>query len=319
MSQQKRSAGKQGNVSYVIKAYVTAFLPRWIHRLRRKLVMKGWESRPDADLIRVRAEFYCAILQGTPAGENAVACRDIRLADTHSHYWLDLMRYLKAFDPSLKVNFFDGDTWENPDVPTIIKARRLDTLAPLSALLPLDSRRHILHPKDPVPFTDKKPVVLFRGDIHGKPMRIKMFEQWADAPFCDFGDTCRSNLSRWNTPPMPVTEHFDYQFILAPEGNDVASSLMWIMGSNCVPVMARPTVESWIMHSRLVPGVHYIEVASDYSDLGEKMAPYLADPSLALPIAEASKKWVENFLDPKREDIIAYLVLERYFKATGQI
>ena len=39
------------------------------------------------------------------------------------------------------------------------------------------------------------------------------------------------------------------------------------MSSNSVAVMPRPKYESWFMEGRLQPGVHYIEIKDDYSDL----------------------------------------------------
>lgn len=63
---------------------------------------------------------------------------------------------------------------------------------------------------------------------------------------------------------MSIPEHFKYKFILALEGYDMASSLQWIMASGCVPVMPKPTVEGWLMHSQLVAGRHYIEIAPTF-------------------------------------------------------
>ena len=42
------------------------------------------------------------------------------------------------------------------------------------------------------------------------------------------------------------------------------------MSSNSVAVMPRPKYESWFMEGRLQPGVHYIEIKDDYSDLEPK-------------------------------------------------
>lgn len=75
-----------------------------------------------------------------------------------------------------------------------------------------------------------------------------------------------------------IREHLDYKFIMAIEGNDVASNLKWVMSSNSLAVMPRPTCETWFMEGTLIPDYHYIEVKDDFSDLEEKLNYYIAHP-----------------------------------------
>jgi hypothetical protein len=91
------------------------------------------------------------------------------------------------------------------------------------------------------------------------------------------------------------------------------------MGSNCVPVMTAPQVTHWLMHSLLVPGKHYIEVAPDFSDLDEKLRYYNAHPQEAERIAQESKLWYSQFSNRKRERLIARLTVAQYFNITGQL
>ena len=72
------------------------------------------------------------------------------------------------------------------------------------------------------------------------------------------------------------------------------------------------------MHSRLEAGVHYIEIADDYSDVAEKLEWYMAHPDEAEKIARASREYYSQFLDRRRERDISLLTLARYFEATGQ-
>ena len=154
--------------------------------------------------------------------------------------------------------------------------------------------------------------MFFRGDIYDKPARIKFFEQWAEHPLFDLGDTNRHHPSKWRSEFVSIPDHFRYKFILALEGYDMASSLQWIMASNCVPVMPKPTVEGWLMHSRLIPGIHYIEIEPDFSDVGEKIEYYVNHPAEAEKISMESKKWAQQFHDSKRERLISLLVVEKY-------
>ena len=49
-------------------------------------------------------------------------------------------------------------------------------------------------------------------------------------------------------------DNLNYKFILAIEGYDVATNLKWIMSSNSLAVMPRPTYATWFMEGTLIPG-----------------------------------------------------------------
>ena len=102
------------------------------------------------------------------------------------------------------------------------------------------------------------------------------------------------------------------------EGNDVASNLKWVMSSNSVAVMPRPTCETWYMEGRLIPNYHYVEIASDYHDLIEKIEYYEAHPEEAKAIVIHAHEWIRQFWNKKREDLISLMVLDKYFRLTGQ-
>ncbi len=105
---------------------------------------------------------------------------------------------------------------------------------------------------------------------------------------------------------------------MALEGNDVASNLKWVMSSNSLAVMTRPTCETWFMEGTLKPGVHYVEVREDFSDLPEKLQHYIAHPNEAETIIRQAHEYVAQFQNPKRERLIALLVMDKYFRLSGQ-
>ena len=78
--------------------------------------------------------------------------------------------------------------------------------------------------------------------------------------------------------------------------------------------MPQPTCETWFMEGSLKPDYHYIEVKPDLSDLEEKMDYYSAHPEEAQKIIEHAHEYVKQFKDQKREEIISFLVLDKYFK-----
>lgn len=290
-------------------------IPGWYYRWRGRRLLRGWRDRPDAGYLRDRRDFYCqaSLSVDDRDDQGLITVSQVRPGKFHSRYALDAAKILRYFPKDSRVRFHAGDVWNNPDVPTLTKARRLNGTGEKNAvLLNLDSIRHWLWPKDNIPFRKKKPVLFFRGDIFDKPLRIKFFEQWADDPMFDLGDTNRVHPSKWEADFVTVPDHFQYQFILALEGYDMASSLQWIMASNCVPVMPKPTVEGWLMHSRLEPGKHYIEILPDFSDVGEKIKYYIDHPEEAEKISMESKKWMSQFRNRKRECLVSLLVVGKY-------
>ena len=52
---------------------------------------------------------------------------------------------------------------------------------------------------------------------------------------------------------------------------DVATGLKWMLYSNSVVLMSPPTVSTWAMEDLLLPFVHYIPLADDYSNLLEML------------------------------------------------
>ena len=104
---------------------------------------------------------------------------------------------------------------------------------------------------------------------------------------------------------------------MAIEGNDVATNLKWIMSTNSVAVMPRPTYETWFMEGRLVPNYHYIEIRSDYSDLEERLHYYATHPEEAEAIVAHAHEYVAQFRDRRRERLVSLLVLAKYSAARG--
>ena len=53
-------------------------------------------------------------------------------------------------------------------------------------------------------------------------------------------------------------DFMQFKYVLVLQGNDVATSLKWLMKRNSVAVMAPPTREGWLMEGLLEPYVHYV-------------------------------------------------------------
>jgi len=123
----------------------------------------------------------------------------------------------------------------------------------------------------------------------------------------------------WQKPKMSLAKQLQYKFILCIEGNDVASNLKWVMSSNSIAFMVKPTYETWFMEGTLVPNHHYVLLKDDYSDLEEKIEYYSTHIDEALTIVKNANDYVTQFKDKKREDLISLLVLKKYFEKSGQL
>lgn len=312
-------AGATPPFLFYLRGILWRLVPRPILIRRRKRLLRSVAARSDArELYRLRDTLCIPDSPFIIPEKERIRIADITFRNFHSRYAFDAERILRHFPADAQVAFFAGDNYVNPPFPTLVKGRRLDSGMENGVILKLDSIRHYLDPHDPIPFAEKIPKLFFRGDIAGKPHRIRFMEQWHDNPLFDIGDTSRRTEERWQKPFAGIGYQMKYRFILALEGNDVASALQWIMASNCVPVMTRPTVETWLLHSEMKPGVHYIEIADDYSDVADKLEYYISHPEEAEAISRASRQYVRRFRDRHRELLISLMVVEKYLALASQ-
>ena len=201
-----------------------------------------------------------------------------------------------------------------------MKSRLLKNDNEYSVLLKLDKLRHFMFVNDPVPFSGKSNQAIFRGKIRSSRVREKFLRMYYGSAICDCGVVGKNEgcPDEWMTSKKTIREHFDYKFIMALEGNDVASNLKWVMSSNSIAVMTRPTCETWFMEGKLIPDYHYIEIKDDLSDLEEKLNYYIAHPAEAEQIVEHAHEYVSQFFDAGRERLISLLVMDKYFQVTKQ-
>ena len=169
------------------------------------------------------------------------------------------------------------------------------------------------------PFEAKKNQAIFRGKIRLSRQREQFLQMYFGSSICDCGIVDKNHEHpEWMTPKKTIQEHLSYKFIMALEGNDVASNLKWVMSSNSIAVMPRPTCETWFMEGKLIPNYHYIEIKDDLSDLEERLTYYIQHPDEAQRIIHHAHEYVRQFMDDDREELIQMLVMEKYLKMTRQ-
>lgn len=238
-----------------------------------------------------------------------------------SAYANDFRSLIRYFPRHRRVGFLFGDVTHVPEQPRFVKSRPI-TRSPGNAnsvLLKLNTVRHYRFYQDRTPFADKIPRAVWRGKSN-REHRIEFARQFAAHPLCDIGCTLHKEPAAqpWHKSFLSVAEQLKYQFVVSVEGIDVATNLKWIMASNSLCMMRRPTFETWFMEGTLVPGVHYVELADDHSDLPDKILYYRQHPAEAEAIITNAQRHVAQFLNPDTENLVALLVMEKYFQLSGQ-
>ncbi|MCF3934992.1 hypothetical protein L1787_16425 [Acuticoccus sp. M5D2P5] len=233
---------------------------------------------------------------------------------------------------------FAGDSRSSFKIPTFCKSR--DLMNPGNGvLLPLKRGRHFGTIKqvmeNDLPFDEKETKLLWRGSTTGPlntstlrmrtgsrafiPAAMKVVNsdnidlgftgitgnvRTSNIPLSEFENAMRSH--------MTIPEQLKYKYLLCLEGNDVATSLKWMMYSNSTVIMPHPTVESWACESFLRPFKHYVPVRSDLSDLQDVYDWCVANEGRCRQIAENGRRFMEAFLDETVERKIETRVAMAY-------
>ena len=327
-------SGKNSKFAYFVREVLAECVPAAVYRRRLSTLLNSIGRRPDRDDILARAEYCCRLGRtcvaptadaphdrGSPAfPAERFRIRDQKMPRRGQVYYFDSRSLLRYFPPDLEVSLLPGDVTWIPDVPTLVKSRPIadDGSNANSVLLPLNRIRHFLFVRDRLSFADKADRAVFRGKVCSKQKRLRLFDALFGKDGFDLGDTTgRPGVPpEWQTPKLTIRQQLGYKFILAIEGNDVASNLKWVLSSNSLAMMPRPEFETWFLEGTLVPNVHYVEIAPDFSDATDKMRWYSEHPDAAQKILDGAHAHVARFRDPRRERLTALLVLQRYFDAT---
>ena len=317
-----RNSGRNAKFPYYAGCVAAGLVPGAVWRWLGQRIRDGRWGGGDPVAAAERAAYACKLAPGAEVGAEPGCHRTGREGwPRRKHtYFFDARSATRWFPRDLAYRLVLGDVTWIPERPSFVKSRPVAGDNANSVLLPLNRVRHFVFVDDPLAWEEKDDVAVFRGKIHLKPKRMRLFEAWFGKPGFDFGDTSGERpRPEWVLPPLSIWEQLRHRFVMSVEGNDVASNLKWIFHSNSLAVMPRPEFETWFEEGRLLPGVHYIEVRPDFADLEEKIRHYAARPALCAEINRAEKAWAARFRDPATERLAAVHTAWRYFRATGQM
>ncbi|MEQ9467185.1 MAG: glycosyl transferase family 90 [Ekhidna sp.] len=238
--------------------------------------------------------------------------------DLHS-----LMNFFQAFDQAgkshanTKYPLFYGEAGDTGGIPCIRKSRKSDdntsvifNFRSLRLTSPCSEAASV-----DIPWKKKKNDVIWRGATTGQEQRVVFVEKYFGKYDVGFASTKQKpHLNHLKKGKVTIKEQLRYKFIISLEGNDVASNLRWILSSNSVPIMTKPYWQSWIMEARLEPGVHYLQLNDDLSNLEEVLDWAVANDDACREIAENGKKYMSQFLDQNHDLPIQKMLLDEYAK-----
>ncbi len=308
------NSGKNSKFVYYLRGYASELVPSCYWRSQREGLLAQIAQREDREYIRSRINYYCPMNAPQVLPETSPTIGEQRIPKKQKVYYFDSREVTRYFAPSLHWTLLPGDITYVPGVPSIVKSRPLANDVSNSTLLKMDKVRHFIFVDDPLPWEEKKPIAIFRGKAAGKQSRMDFMRMYFGSTICDCGDVSRPGTvpPEWKTEKKTIGEHLEYRYIMALEGNDVASNLKWVMSSNSIAVMPKPTCETWFMEGTLIPNYHYIEIKPDLTDLKERLDYYNHHPEEAKQILTHAHAYVNQFRDMKREQLIALGVMDKY-------
>jgi len=307
---------KNTKLKYYLINIAKLSLPDALYRVRLNSKLNNID---DSKYVDQRVNYYNKCNESFNMSGDAVTIKEFK-KEKKKTYFFDLMEYLRYFKQTFKIYYLFGDIITVPDSPCILKSRPITGDNQNAVIMKLNKIRHFIFVDDKVSFKSKNDMLVWRGKAY-KDHRITFLKQFHENPLCNVGQTnTKYDMTvPWQKPKMSLAKQLQYKFILCIEGNDVASNLKWVMSSNSIAFMVKPTYETWFMEGTLVPNHHYVLLKDDYSDLEEKIEYYSTHIDEALTIVKNANDYVTQFKDKKREDLISLLVLKKYFEKSGQL
>ncbi|MCF0206897.1 MAG: lipopolysaccharide biosynthesis protein [Bacteroidales bacterium] len=306
-------------VKYYVHGFLMRIRPAFLSRLEARRLRKYYQNLPpeEKSLVDDRVDYYCRLADAEPLPAETPTIGDFKYFHPSAYYY-DTYEYIRLFPKNFRMRMVPGDVVDLQPFPSIVKSRPIasDASNRNSVILKLDKARHFLFLNDPYSYEQKQPRVLFRGFVDPRPNRRLFMQMYENHPLVDAKNVKPHEHEAHDPNKLSLKQQLQYRYIMALEGKDVASNLKWIMSSNSLAVMPKPTYEIWFMEGRLKPNYHYVEVKPDFSDLPERIAYYEAHPDEAKQIIAHAHEYIQQFLDPKKEDLISFLVLDKYFEKT---
>ena len=231
------TSGKPSKGAYYASHILKQLVPSFIYRMKAKRMLKQLSKRSDKEYILDRVNYYNTISEPFSLPAETWHERNsgiyhfldrvdqFKLSTFHSAYYFDFRDAIRWFRQSCRAAYVPGDVYFTPKAPAFVKSRLLSNTNQNSVLLKLDKWRHFMWVNDSKPWAEKMDKAIFRGKIRWSRQRTQFLEMYFNHPMCDCGVVGNEDVNpEWKTPKKTIREHLDYKFIMALEGNDVATN-----------------------------------------------------------------------------------------------
>ena len=172
-----------------------------------------------------------------------------------------------------------------------------------------------------IKWKNKQDTIVWRGSTTGMNPKldrkytretfVKDYYNDYNVGFAAIVQSC-DHLKQYYRPRIYVKDMLQYKYIVSIDGNDKSSSINWILYSNSIPIMSKPRYHSWLCETYLIPGVHYVEVKEDFSDLKETIEWCKNNDDQCKEIANNGRSFIlENFTDIEKEQYIEKELINR--------
>lgn len=265
------------------------------------------------DELLERVNYYCKLNTSFKPSNNATPISAFKRAKSFVYY-ADTKRVVRHFPADKRFDYVFGDVTYVPKTPSFVKSRPISYENENSIILKLNAIRHYKFHQDTMNFENKLPYAVWRGMVYHQHRRDFVDMHW-DSVLANIGHN-DDKLAKESSYKgfLSIQDQLSYRYIISIEGKDVATNLKWAMASNSLVMMRRPRFETWFMEGRLIPGIHYVELKDDFSDLEEKIEYYNQNVSEALMIVRHANNHVEQFFDTEQEQLVSLLVARKYFE-----
>lgn len=277
----------------------------WFYIQYRLGWVKNYQIKTHTDW---RIDYYCKLSAGNRF-PTTTTLNQIKLRGG-AGYGYDFYRIMACFNRP-RFNYLFGDITFVPEIPSFVKSRPIMEANENSVVLPLDIYRHLHFRNDPGRYRYKLNMAVWRGHTYQRH-RQAFLAAAERLYFCNVLDTSQANLAEHPGLWMSVEEQLRYKIIFSVEGAEVATNLKWIMGSQSLCFMCRPKYETWFREGLLTPGVHYVEIADDFSDITAKFNHYTTHIDEAEAIIRNANAYVNEFRDPQAQYDLAQAVAFKY-------
>ena len=305
---------KNSKLIYYIKSSWIYFSPKFLYSEKLLNTYRNM-SEKERELITNRVNYYNQLNEQFNLDQNTITVNDFIRKEKKKTYFFDLLEYLKYFHYNNKISYLFGDITTVPTIPTIVKSRPINEDNQNSIIMKLNKVRHFIFINDKINFKDKLNKAVWRGKCYVEH-RQHFVQKFYNKEFCNIGQVNTKGKIDvpWQKTKLSLQEQLQYKFLIAIEGNDVASNLKWAMSSNSLVIMAKPKYETWFMEGTLIENYHYVLVKDDYSDLEIKIDYFSKNINEAEEIINNAHKYIKKFQIVEHENVISYLVLDKYFK-----